>query len=108
MTALLTAAQAAIDELHSRPEPLAGKVLGLIGYGDVGREIARRAARCGMRVVYSDPVPGRGPHQRVLLGELLARSDFVMPLSGESARLTHADLTALMKPGARLVTLPAA
>ena len=108
MTALLAAVQAALDELHSRPEPLAGKVLGLIGYGDVGREIARRAARCGMRVVYSDPVPGRGPHQRVLLSELLARSDIVIPLNGDPARLTHADLAALMKPGARLVRLPAA
>jgi phosphoglycerate dehydrogenase-like enzyme len=58
-----------------------------------------------MMVVYTDPAPGRGPHQRVQLGELLARSDFVMPLNGTGRALARAELVALMKPGARLVEL---
>jgi phosphoglycerate dehydrogenase-like enzyme len=82
---------------------LSGKVLGLIGYGPLGREIARRAARRGMQVVYTDDVPGRGPHKRVQLGELLRSSDFVMPVNGHAKSFNRAELVALMKPGARLV-----
>jgi D-3-phosphoglycerate dehydrogenase / 2-oxoglutarate reductase len=87
----------------SRPATLSGKVLGLIGYGVVGREIARRAARRGMKVVYTDDVLGRGPHQRVQLGELLRSSDFIMPVNGHAKAFNRAELVALMKPGARLV-----
>jgi len=87
----------------SRPSVLSGKVLGLIGYGPLGREIARRAARRGMKVVYTADVPGRGPHQRVQLGELLRSSDFVMPVNGHAKGFNRAELVALMKPGARLV-----
>lgn len=95
-----------IDLLEQSAAPLSGKVLGLIGYGTAGREIARRAARIGMTVLYTDEVPGRGPHRRVQLGELLARSDFVMPVNGHAGRFERAELVALMKPGARLVELP--
>ena len=87
----------------TRPSALSGKVLGLIGYGPVGREIARRAARRGMKVVYTDALLGRGPHQRVQLGELLRRSDFILPVNGHAKSFNRAELVALMKPGARLV-----
>ncbi len=103
MTAPRSEADVAIDLLNERAEPLSGKVLGLIGYGTVGREIARRAARCGMKIVYTDALLGRGPHQRVQLGELLARSDFVMPVNGSAHAFKRTELVALMKPGARLV-----
>ena len=97
MNLLLTGADPA------RPSVVAGKVLGLIGYGALGREIARRAARRGMKVVYTADVPGRGPHQRVQLGELLRSSDFVMPVNGHAKSFNRAELVALMKPGARFV-----
>jgi D-3-phosphoglycerate dehydrogenase len=87
----------------SRPATLTGKVLGLIGYGALGREIARRAAHRGMKVVYTADVPGRGPHKRVQLGELLRSSDFVMPVNGHAKSFNRAELVALMKPGARFV-----
>jgi hypothetical protein len=103
MTAPRSEADVAFDLLKQGGEPLSGKVLGLIGYGRFGREIARRAAHRGMKVVYTDAVPGRGPHRRVQLGELLARSDFVMPLNGAARTLARAELIALLKPGARLV-----
>lgn len=90
---------------NSRSSALSGKVLGLIGYGTVGREIARRAVRRGMEVLYTDPEPGAGPHKRVLLGDLLARSDFVMPIASALHRpLADANILASMKPGACLVT----
>src|SRR3954469_24855731 len=87
----------------SRPSFLTGKVLGLIGYGAIGREIARRAAHRGMTVVYTADVPGRGPHQRVQLGELLRSSDFIMPVNGNAEAFNRGELVALMKPGARFV-----
>ena len=96
----------AIELLERRAESLAGKVLGLIGYGPIGREIARFAAHRGMTVVYTDCEPGRGPHRRVQLGELLARSDFVMPVNGHARLFQREELIALMKPGAWLVELP--
>jgi phosphoglycerate dehydrogenase-like enzyme len=103
-------ADAAIDLLlgaadPSRPAALNGRVLGLIGYGLVGREIARRAAHRGMKVVYTDDAPGRGPHERVQLGELLRRSDFVMPVNGHAQFFNRGELVALMKPGARLLEI---
>jgi len=95
--------ETAIELLEQRAQPLTGKVLGLIGYGSIGREIARLAAHRGMQVIYTDSEPGRGPHRRVQLGELLARSDFVMPVNGVSRGLPRGELVALMKPGARLI-----
>lgn len=91
------------DTDPSRRSALSGKVLGLIGYGVLGREIARRAAHRGMKVVYTADVPGRGPHQRVQLGELLRRSDFIMPVNGHAKSFNRAELVALMKPGARFL-----
>lgn len=91
------------DTDPARPSALSGKVLGLIGYGVLGREIARRAAHRGMKVVYTADVPGRGPHQRVQLGELLRRSDFIMPVDGHAKSFNRGELVALMKPGARFL-----
>jgi phosphoglycerate dehydrogenase-like enzyme len=88
------------------PDALCGKTLGLIGLGALGRQIARHAVHCGMEVIYADLEPGAGPCRRVLLGELLARSDFVMPLSNEAANtLRDERFFVLMKPGARFVEL---
>jgi phosphoglycerate dehydrogenase-like enzyme len=95
--------ETAMELLEQAARPLSGKLLGLIGYGALGREIARRAAHRGMQVVYTDSEPGRGPHRRVQLGELLARSDFVMPVNGHARTFERAELIALMKPGACLV-----
>jgi len=99
-------------QLLDRPEhELRGKVLGLIGYGALGRQIASRAVRCGMEVIYADPEPGAGPCRRVLLGELLATSDFVLPLdAGAMNTLRDERFAVMMKPGAQLVelTLPVA
>src|SRR3954462_11060562 len=87
----------------SRACPLTGKVLGLIGYGVIGREVARRAAHRGMKVVYTADVPGRGPHQRGQLGELLSRNASIPTVNVDAEALNRAELVALMKPGARFV-----
>lgn len=85
---------------------LSGKVLGLVGDGVVGRTIASRAAHYGMEVISTDAEPGAGPYRRVLLGELLATSDFVLPLESATANtLRDERFLVLMKPGAHLVSL---
>jgi hypothetical protein len=52
------------------------------------------------RAELADLAPGAGPQRRVVLSELLERSDFVMPLSDGA---TATALRPRLKPGAALV-----
>ena len=90
---------------------LKGKTLGLIGFGKVGVEVARRAAAFEMRLVAHDPfvseLVARDCGVTLLpLDELLACADFVslhLTLSPSTARMIDAETIAKMKPGARLI-----
>jgi D-3-phosphoglycerate dehydrogenase len=69
-------------------------VLGLVGLGHIGREVARRALACGMTVIAYDPYlwPGAQPPEipLVSLAELLGRADFLSlhtPLTAETRRI---------------------
>jgi D-3-phosphoglycerate dehydrogenase len=83
---------------------LKGSTLGVIGYGAIGKEVARIGTALGMRVLVNDPhVKGMA---QTSLGELLAQSDFVVPLAvatAETENLIDAAAFAKMKPGAFLV-----
>lgn len=90
---------------------LAGKQIGVIGAGKVGRQVASMAAALGLRVVAHDPylddaawrsldIPG------VSLAELLSTSDIVtihVPISVETTGLIGAGEIAAMKRGALLI-----
>ncbi len=95
--------------LHFRGPELAGRTLGLVGYGAVGREVARRAAGgFAMRVVVSDPYVATvdPPVELVTLERLLVESDVVSlhcPLTPETAGLIGEDELAMMGPHAVLV-----
>ena len=88
-----------------------GKTLGLIGFGSIGRETARRSAALGMSVVAFDPfVPQSDAAwklaRHVEWDELLAKADVVslhVPLTPETRRLIDAAALAAMKPGAILI-----
>lgn len=89
---------------------LEGKVLGLLGFGAVGRAVARRVAGFGMEVIAHDPLlaAGAGPDgvRACSRAELVARSDFLslhLPLTADTAGMVDAEFLAAMKPGARLV-----
>ncbi len=90
---------------------VAGKVLGLIGFGSIGRETARRAAALGMEVAAHDPFvaaddPAWDLAKPLTLNELLTQADAVslhLPLTPETRHLIGAAQIALMKPGAVLV-----
>lgn len=85
-----------------------GSVLGIVGFGRIGRAVAERARGFSMDVLYASPRPvadaGRASH--VTLDELLARSDVVTlhaPLRPETRGLLSRERLAAMKRGAVLV-----
>lgn len=85
-----------------------GATLGLIGYGQIGQAVARRAAGFGMRVLYHDPVgpAGDGLAAGVGLTLLLAESDIVslhVPLTEATRHLVGPAELRAMKPTATLV-----
>lgn len=97
----------------SQGREAAGKVLGLIGLGNIGRLVARKAAALGMRVIAHDPhVPIADPAWRDVespprsLEELLRESDVVslhIPLNNETRGLLNSSRLALMRPNAVLI-----
>jgi phosphoglycerate dehydrogenase-like enzyme len=90
---------------------LYGKVLGIVGLGHIGAEVARRAAAMGMSVLGHDPfIPEQVIRQRgadpAPLPELYARSDFIslhVPLTPETRGMVNGQSLGLMKRGVRLV-----
>jgi D-3-phosphoglycerate dehydrogenase len=95
-----------------RPRDLRGATLGVIGFGRIGREVARAcAASLGMGVLVYDPY--LEPREEDLswvgfcgLEDLLARADVVsihVPLSDQTRGLLDARRLAAMKKGALLV-----
>lgn len=90
---------------------LAGKTVGIIGFGTIGRLVAQRCAGLKMRVLAFDPFvqpdimaqSAAEPHD---LDALLAASDYVTlhcPMIDKTRNLIDANRIALMKPGARLI-----
>lgn len=88
-----------------------GKTLGVVGLGNVGSEVAKRAHGLEMDVIAYDPVVSTERAELfnvalVSLHELLERSDFVtvhVPLVDPNRNLIGADELARMKPTARLI-----
>jgi len=82
-------------------------VLGIIGVGQVGQRVARRARAFGMEILAHDPfVDADGIDQVTTIKELLAASDFVSIHARATAENTNLiDTAALrqMKPGAFLI-----
>ncbi|MCK6630456.1 MAG: hypothetical protein L6R45_35455 [Anaerolineae bacterium] len=90
---------------------LAGKTLGIIGFGRIGREVAARAQAFGMKVIVNQrrPTPElnleAGVESMDLL-ELLKKADFVtlhVPSKAETKNLIGAEQLAVMKPTAYLI-----
>jgi glycerate dehydrogenase len=87
---------------------LAGKTLGIVGYGELGRGVARMAEALGMRVLVSESLrPDAAPdNERTSLPTLMAQSDVVSlhcPLTPQTQRLINSETLAWMKPGAFLI-----
>lgn len=90
---------------------LAGKTIGLIGLGAIGKEVARRLAGFGCRVLAYDvaldaPFVAQHDVEMVTMPDLLAQADIVslhVPLLPATRGLVDAAFLAQMKPGAFLV-----
>jgi len=90
-----------------------GCVLGVVGLGDIGARVARRARALGLEVLASDPVVHDASFAVQELGvrllplpDLLAQSDAVtlhLPLVPATRRLIDAEALRRMRPGALLV-----
>ncbi|MCE5325242.1 MAG: phosphoglycerate dehydrogenase [Planctomycetaceae bacterium] len=98
------------DRKNFEGTQLAGKTLGIVGMGRIGRTVATRAAAMDMRVLGYDPFfAGESMDQTEMvkdLNELCKRSDFItvhVPKSGETLGMIGAAQFAVMKPGARLI-----
>lgn len=88
-----------------------GATLGLIGYGQIGRAVARRGQGFGMRVLHYDPyadvASDDGLSTPASLTTLLTESDVVslhVPLTDGTRHLIAARELAAMKPTATLVS----
>jgi (S)-sulfolactate dehydrogenase len=90
---------------------VAGRVMGLCGFGTIAREVAHRARALGMIVAAHDPnVPIEDPIwagvARCDREELAAHADIIslhVPLTDETRNMVNADAIARMKPGAILI-----
>lgn len=89
-----------------------GATLGIVGFGRIGREMAKRAGGFGMRVLYHD-VDRASPQDEAALGaegveleRLLSESDFISlhtNLTPETEHMLDAAAFARMKPGAIVI-----
>src|SRR5690606_30290951 len=90
---------------------IAGRTMGLIGFGSIGQLVGRLASHLGMRIVAYDPalrsVKSLDFEYGMLpLDELLAQSDVVslhVPLTPETAGLINDERLARMRPDAVLI-----
>lgn len=88
---------------------LAGKTLGLIGFGRIAIETAKRAYALGMKVIYTDlsgEKEGYNEYKHVTMEELLKESDFIslhIPFIKEQGATIGANEFAKMKDGVFLV-----
>lgn len=91
---------------------LTGRTLGIIGMGAVGRAIAKRLSGFDMKLIYCDNVALSDDQEqawnarRVNLTELLATSDFVVPMvpmTPQTMHLFNTDTIGQMQPGTYLI-----
>lgn len=96
------------DKKHYEGIELAGKTLGVVGFGRIGREVEMRAKALGMKTQFTDPfIDGDVDGVKKLeLDQLLATSDFItfhVPGNKDKSPVIGAAELAKMKDGVYLV-----
>ncbi len=88
---------------------LAGKTLGVIGYGNIGRRVAEIAEAFKMNVVVNTAHPEKHPGiKTVSLDELFKESDIITlhaPLTAETVKMISAENIAKMKDGVFIINV---
>jgi len=89
---------------------VSGRTLGLVGFGNIARQVAVRAAAFGMRILFADPFVQEGrldiPGKKMELHGLLQEADFVSlhpPLTPETRKMINDAALSHMKPTAFLI-----
>lgn len=86
-----------------------GKTLGLVGYGNIGKEIAKRAAALGMKVLIYDPYVQKTeiPEATITdLDSIVHQADFITvncPKTEETKGIINAARIQQMKPGVGII-----
>ena len=85
---------------------LAGKTLGIFGYGNIGKRVAEIAKAFGMNIICCTRTPKEGMPEAVSFEDLLKRSDFLTlhaPLTEQTKNIINKESLALMKKSAYLI-----
>jgi D-3-phosphoglycerate dehydrogenase / 2-oxoglutarate reductase len=91
---------------------LEGKTLGVLGFGRIGQQVARRALGLGMRVIAFDPFIARerfrelGAERAETADDVLTAADFLtlhLPLTPETKGFLGRDAIAKLRDGARVI-----
>jgi D-3-phosphoglycerate dehydrogenase len=96
---------------YSKARGLKGRTLGIVGLGQIGYLIAKRAAAFEMKLVYADVVRNEAAEkelgiEKIEFDDLLRQADFVslhVPMDETTRHLINAERLAKMKPTARLI-----
>ncbi len=97
------------DKSATRSREVRGKTLGIVGYGNIGSQLAMLAEAMGMRVIFfdqTDKLRHGNVEPAASLADLLRRSDVVslhVPETPETRNMIGADEMATMKKGAFLI-----
>lgn len=101
-----------LDMRHNLGMPVTGQTLGIIGFGRIGKALARRAVACGMKVIYNKRHPLYIDEETKLnvsyatKEELLKNADFVSlnaPYTSETYHIIGEEELRMMKPTAILI-----
>jgi len=91
---------------------LAGKTVALVGFGDIGKNTAKRLLACGMKVIAYDPVASDSNElvsvQREEWPYRIAEADFVVitcALTTSSRHMLNVEVLSQMKSGVRVVNV---
>jgi glycerate dehydrogenase len=85
---------------------LAGKTLGIIGYGRIGKKVAQIGEAFGMRIIFYNSSLKSGIGTQVSLMQIFTESDVVslhLPLMDDNKAFVNEGLLSLMKPSAFLI-----
>jgi D-3-phosphoglycerate dehydrogenase len=106
----LTRAGRWAEKLEHTGQGVTGRTLGIVGLGNIGRELAALAEPLGLRVIAHDPwaVPTAAGTPLVPLDDLLRQADYVClccALTSDTHHLINTERLALMKPTAYLINV---
>ncbi|MCL4106693.1 UNVERIFIED_CONTAM: hypothetical protein GTU68_048137 [Idotea baltica] len=87
-------------------DEIRGKTLGLLGMGNIGKQVAKMAELFGMKVIYANLDKVDVPYTFLSIDELLDQSDVIsihLPLTKSTTKMVDADFLSKMKIGSFII-----